>query len=80
MSFYEAGGQQLIEILAEDFLSRIAEDLLRALIEQDDALIGVDGNDGVFRQIENPGQRIGRCKQDSSWLPLRVIVNLMLYA
>ena len=64
--FYEARGQQPIEILAEDFLSRITERLLRALIEQQDALAGIDGNDGVFRQIENSSQGISRCEQDST--------------
>jgi hypothetical protein len=37
----------------------IAEDSLRPLIEQNDALIGVDRNDGIFGEIQNSGKRIG---------------------
>jgi hypothetical protein len=43
--------------LAQNLISLVTEDPLRPLIEQDNALIAVDGNDGVFGEIQNPGKK-----------------------
>jgi hypothetical protein len=47
------GGQQDFERPADDLVRRVAEHGLRLLVEQDDALLAVHGEDGVAGRIEN---------------------------
>ena len=44
---------ETLERLADGFGSAAAEHVFRGSVEQDDALPGIDGNDGVHRRLDN---------------------------
>jgi hypothetical protein len=53
-------GNQEIERLAVDLLRGVAEDALRAGVEESDPVVGVDGDDRVGRERDDPGEvRLG---------------------
>jgi hypothetical protein len=54
----EALRQEQVERLAYNFLNRVAEHMLSALIEEEDAMIFADCNDGVNRGVEETRQAL----------------------
>src|SRR5581483_6735735 len=60
VDFREMLWQQHVQRPADDFFRRIAEDPLRAAVEQDDALPLIHGDDGVVSQIEDLRENVGR--------------------
>ena len=60
MTFAEARRQQKIERMAENLGRTVAEDLLRAAIEEDDFLSNVRGDDGVFGEFDDASQQLLR--------------------
>ena len=52
----EAFGDEAVERLANDFTGRTEKHSLSGAIEQEDALLAVDRDDGVHRRIDDSGQ------------------------
>ena len=55
----EPFGQEHRQVLPADFVRRVAEDPLGTLVEEDDALLLVHGDDGIRRDGQEAGEQLG---------------------
>src|SRR5579864_6352608 len=58
--------KQNIQGLAVYFMRRIPEDPFSAPVKQNDAVLVVDGNDGIVGEVQDLGQRIGGCQEGTA--------------
>jgi hypothetical protein len=64
-------GQENVQRLSGDFLMSVPEDSFGALVEQDDVLPFINGNNRVIGEIENFGERVRRRQKSPIHMMLR---------